>query len=58
MAPQQTRRCRVLVVRAGFVPDRLKLGRVLANRSFATPDAGRAARPPRIPAAMTGRGSR
>ena len=32
----------------------LKLGRVLANRSFPTADAGRAAGLSRIPAAMTG----
>jgi hypothetical protein len=32
----------------------LKLGRVLANRSFPTADAGRAAALSRIPAAMTG----
>ena len=32
----------------------LKLGRVLANRSFPTADAGRAAALSRIPAALTG----
>jgi hypothetical protein len=32
----------------------LKLGRVLANRTFPTADAGRAAALSRIPSAMTG----